>query len=182
MPLMSSFFGKEHQDVEGWSNNDVNRLMGDIELMGVGLDDSIIKTNEKSGAKFVGNMDHVEILKENKSGNDPSWVQAVLKQVDGDKVLLEEDDVGLVTNGKAFECPNSGPLLSHDPKKVLDLHEEEMISPLGYGYRDENNVLLFFECRFAVCSLDSHKFLEEVDLGLWRNVARRFREHSNYFL
>ncbi|KAK8644213.1 hypothetical protein V6N13_123525 [Hibiscus sabdariffa] len=134
MPLMSSFFGKEHQDVEGWSNNDVNRLMGDIELMGVGLDDSIIKTNEKSGAKFVGNMDHVEILKENKSGNDPSWVQAVLKQVDGDKVLLEEDDVGLVTNGKAFECPNSGPLLSHDPKKVLDLHEEEMISPLDLQY------------------------------------------------
>ncbi|KAK9009684.1 hypothetical protein V6N11_036213 [Hibiscus sabdariffa] len=105
------FFGKEHQDVEGCSNSYVNRLMGDIELMGVGLDDSIIKTNEKSG-------DHVEILKENKSGNDPSWVQAVLKQVDGDKVLLEEDDVGLVTNGKVFECPNSGPLLAHDPKKV----------------------------------------------------------------
>ncbi|KAK8663515.1 hypothetical protein V6N13_083331 [Hibiscus sabdariffa] len=112
------FFGKVHQDVEGCGNNDVNRLMEDIELMGVGLDDSIIKTNEKSGAMFVGNMDHVEILKGNKSGNDRSWVQAVLKQVDGDKVLLEEDDVGLVTNGKVFECPNSGPLLAHDPKKV----------------------------------------------------------------
>ncbi|KAK8663521.1 hypothetical protein V6N13_083337 [Hibiscus sabdariffa] len=112
------FFGKVHQDVEGWGNNDVNRLMEDIELMGVGLDDSIIKTNEKSGAMFVGNMDHMEILKGNKSGNDRSWVQAVLKQVDGDKVLLEEDDVGLVTNGKVFECPNSGPLLAHDPKKV----------------------------------------------------------------
>ncbi|KAK9030751.1 hypothetical protein V6N11_032164 [Hibiscus sabdariffa] len=125
------FFGKEYQDIEGWSNNDVNRLMGDIELMGVGLDDSIIKTNEKSGANFVGNMDHMEILKENKSGNDPSWVQAVLKQVDVDKVLLKEDDVGVVTNRKVFECPNSGPLLAHDPKKVLDLHEEEMILPLA---------------------------------------------------